>query len=131
MERCLHTSGSSAGEPGASLDTKGRSLKCAYSKPALAASLNAEARRGRLSLSPTRCSDTRSGSFVRGVGSHPVACAAPPPSPARTGESTMLSQTFAWDGMRARHDCSVAGTTRYAALQSLQKWRGHLHTCVV
>ena len=37
--------------------------------------------------------------------SPPVTGAAPPPSPARTGESPRLSRAFAWDGMRARHYC--------------------------
>jgi len=63
--------------------------------------------------------------------SHSVACAAPPPSPALTGEFMRLSLAFAWDGMRARHYFSVAEDTRHAALQSPCTWRLNLNTCVV
>jgi hypothetical protein len=52
MEIFLQTSGSRAGEPSASLDTKGRRLKGAGSTPSLAASWNAKARLGRVALSP-------------------------------------------------------------------------------
>ena len=54
MHLFLQSSGSRVGEPGASLDTTGRSLKRACSKPALAAALNAKARLGRFSLSLLR-----------------------------------------------------------------------------
>jgi transposase len=47
MNLFLRSSGSRAGEPGASLATKGRSLQRACSKPSLAASVNAKARLGR------------------------------------------------------------------------------------
>jgi hypothetical protein len=43
----VQTSGSRAGEPGASLDSQGRNLKGACSTPSRAASLNAKARLGR------------------------------------------------------------------------------------
>src|SRR5262252_2618170 len=58
----LQTSGSRAGEPGASRDAEGMSLSRACATPAPAASLNAKARLGRVSLSPRACLDTRSGS---------------------------------------------------------------------
>jgi transposase len=54
MHRFLHTSGSRAAEPGASLDTTGRSLKRACAKPSSAASLHAKARLGHQSLRPMR-----------------------------------------------------------------------------
>jgi hypothetical protein len=60
----------------------------------LTASLHAKACLGRLSLSPGDCLDTRSGSCIRGVCSHPVAWAAPPPSPALTGEAMPRSQAY-------------------------------------
>jgi hypothetical protein len=62
MHLFLQSSGSRVGEPGASLDTTGRSLQRACSLPALAAPWNAQARRGRFSLRLLRCLDTRSGS---------------------------------------------------------------------
>ena len=63
--------------------------------------------------------------------SPPGAWAAPPPSLARTGESTTLRQPFAEDGMRVRHYFSVAEVNRNAAAQSPPRWRLHLNTCVV
>jgi transposase len=60
----------------------------------LTASVNAKVCLGHLSLSPGDCLDTRSGSFIGGGGSHPVACAAPPLSPALTGEALTLSQAY-------------------------------------
>ena len=62
MELFLQTSGSRAGEPGASLDAEGMSLSRACSTPSPAASVNAKARLGHVSLSPRACLDTRSGS---------------------------------------------------------------------
>ena len=67
-EMFLRTSGSRAGEPGASLDAEGMSLSRACSTPAPAASVNAKARLGRVSLSPRACLDTRSGSCKDGDG---------------------------------------------------------------
>lgn len=64
----LQTSGSRAGEPSASLAAEGMSLSRAGSKPVPAASLNAKARLGRLSLSPCACWDPRSGSCKDGDG---------------------------------------------------------------
>jgi hypothetical protein len=52
MAMVLQTSGSRAGEPGASLDAEGMSLARACSTPAPAASLHAKARLGRVALSP-------------------------------------------------------------------------------
>jgi transposase len=52
LESFLQPSGSRAGEPGASLDAAGMSLSRACSTPAPAASVNATARLGRVSLSP-------------------------------------------------------------------------------
>jgi hypothetical protein len=52
VELFLQTSGSRTGEPGASLDTAGISLSRACSTPSPAASVNAKARLGRVSLSP-------------------------------------------------------------------------------
>ena len=52
MAIVLQTYGSRAGEPSASLDSSGRSLERACAQPAPAASWNAKARLGRLSLSP-------------------------------------------------------------------------------
>jgi hypothetical protein len=52
MELFLQTSGSRAGEPGASLAAEGMSLSRACSTPSPAASVNAKARLGRVSLSP-------------------------------------------------------------------------------
>jgi transposase len=54
LEPCLRTSGSRAGEPGASLDTEGMSLHRTDVKPMIAASWNAEVRLGPISLSPAR-----------------------------------------------------------------------------
>jgi transposase len=54
LERFLQTSGSRAGEPGASRDAYGMSLKRECSKPSLAASLNARACLGHQSLSHCR-----------------------------------------------------------------------------
>jgi len=51
-DRFLHTSGSRAGEPGASLAIKGMRLKRARSLSDLPASVNAKACLGRVSLSP-------------------------------------------------------------------------------
>lgn len=67
LEPFLCASGRSAGEPGASLDTVGRSLHTADLKPHMAASWNAAVRRGPLSLSPARGLDTRSGSWRSGA----------------------------------------------------------------
>jgi hypothetical protein len=52
LEHFLRTYGSSAGEPGASLDTAGMSRTRTDVKPMIAASLNAEVRLGPISLSP-------------------------------------------------------------------------------
>ena len=54
LEPCLRTSGSRAGEPGASLDTAGRSLNRTDVKPMIAAAVHAEVRLGPISLSPAR-----------------------------------------------------------------------------
>ena len=67
LEPCLRTSGSSAGDPGASLDTAGRSLHRTAVKPRIAASVTAEGRLGPLSLSPARGLDTRAGACIGGV----------------------------------------------------------------
>src|SRR5262249_23769989 len=107
LARFLQTSGRRAGEPGASLDAAGMSLSRACATPAPAASVHAQARRGR----PRRGTPDPSGLLgpprwlrKRRRGAPPVPWAAPPPSPARPGESPRLSQAFAGDGMRARHD---------------------------
>jgi transposase len=52
LEQFLRTYGSRAGEPGASLDTEGRSLNRTEVQPRMAASWNAEGRLGPISLSP-------------------------------------------------------------------------------
>lgn len=67
-ELCLQPSGSSAEAPGASRDAEGRSRSRAYAQPAPAASVHAKARRGRLSLRPRACLDTRSGPCKDGAG---------------------------------------------------------------
>lgn len=54
LAQFLRPSGSSAGDPGASLDTEGMRLNRTDVKPMIAASLNAEVRLGPLSLSPAR-----------------------------------------------------------------------------
>ena len=67
LEQFLHTSRSRAGKPGAERDTKGMRLHRTDSKPTMAASWNAEVRRGPISLRPARGLDTRSGSDIHGV----------------------------------------------------------------
>jgi hypothetical protein len=67
LEQFLRTSGRSAGAPGAELAIAGRRLHRTAVTPMLAASVNAEVRRGPISLRPARCLDTRSGS-CRGGG---------------------------------------------------------------
>ena len=52
MAMFRQTSGSRADEPGASLDAEGMRRSRAYATPSPAASVNAKARLGRLSLSP-------------------------------------------------------------------------------
>jgi hypothetical protein len=52
LEQFLRTSGSRAGEPGASLDTEGMRLHRTDVKPLMAASLHAAVRLGPISLSP-------------------------------------------------------------------------------
>jgi Transposase IS116/IS110/IS902 family len=94
LERVLQSSGSSAGEPGASLDAEGRRLERACAKPSPAASVNAKAGRGPVSLSPGDCLAPHSGACLRGVCSPPVAWAAPPPSPALPGASTTRRQAY-------------------------------------
>jgi len=54
LEQFLRTSGSRAGEPGASLDTDGMSLDRTDVEPLMAASWNAEVRLRPISLSPAR-----------------------------------------------------------------------------
>jgi hypothetical protein len=95
MEICLQTSGSRAAEPGAYLDTQRDEPDMSVLTSSLTASVNAKRRLGPVSLSLARCLDTCSGSFRDGDRSK-VTCAAPPPSPALTGELSTLSQPFAW-----------------------------------
>ena len=121
MERVLQPSGSSAGEPGASLATKGDEPEAST----LSVCVDCVCERQGV---PRPCipePDALIGHplwlLKRRRCSPPVACAAPPPSPARTGASPMLRQPCEEDGMRARHSCSVAEDTRHAALQSSRK----------
>ena len=82
---------------------RGISLHEACSQVYWPASLTAAVRLGRVSLSLTRCLDTRSGCLRDGDGRTRRACAAPPLSLTRTGESTGLSQPYEADSMRAQH----------------------------
>jgi hypothetical protein len=95
MDRFLQPSGSGAGESGASLDSKGRSL----SQARLMVQRNCVvARQGVQRPSfpePDALLGHPLGLLTRRRWSPSVAWAAPPPSLARTGESTTLSQAFA------------------------------------
>jgi Transposase IS116/IS110/IS902 family len=62
MAMVLPTSGRRAEEPGASRDAEGRRRSRASATPAPAASVHAQARRGRVSLRPRACLAPRSGS---------------------------------------------------------------------
>jgi hypothetical protein len=66
LEQFLRTSGSRASEPGAERDPEGMSLPRTGVKPRLAASVNAAARLGPLSLRPALCLAPRSGSCKGG-----------------------------------------------------------------
>lgn len=94
-ERCLQTSGSRAGEPGASLDIKGRSL----SQARLRCQLNGVCARQGVHRPQVPAPDALSGHprwlLTRRRGSPSVAWAAPLPNPARTGESISRSQACA------------------------------------
>jgi hypothetical protein len=98
------TSGSSAGEPGASLDAAGMSLARACSTPSPAASGHAKARLGRDLPAPARLLGHPLWLRKKRRWSPPGTWAAPPPSPARPGESPRLRQAGEGDGLRARHD---------------------------
>jgi transposase len=94
-EQCLRTSGSSAGEPGAELDTAGISLHRTDVTPIMAASWHAEVRLGPLSLSPARCWAPRSGSCIRRRLTASGGRGLPLPRPWRLpGECRRLSQPF-------------------------------------
>ena len=94
MNLFLQTSGSRAGEPGASLDIKGRSLYQAR----LMFQLNCVCERQGVHRPQFPEPDALIGHplwlLQRRRWSPSVMCAAPPPSPALTGESKILSQAF-------------------------------------
>lgn len=118
LEMFLQPSGSSAGEPGASLDSEGMSLKRARSMSDLTASVHAQACIGPVSLSPCDCLDTRSGSCIRGDGRVRLRVLPLPRARHSLASSPPSARRIASDGMRARNHFSVAENNRHAALQS-------------
>jgi hypothetical protein len=94
LDRFLQTSGSRAGEPGASLDTSGMSLKRAHSMSTLDGVVERQGVPRPLIPEPLRLIGPLLGLLKRRRWSPVVACAAPPPSLARTGASHTLSQPF-------------------------------------
>ena len=128
MERFLQPSGRRAGEPGASLAPAGDAP--ASRTPDVRRDGVWERHGVQRPCIPARWRWMGPPRWLlqRRRGSPQGACAAPPPSRARTGEATTLRQPFAADGMRGRHYCSGAEGNRHAALQSPHRWRLHLKT---
>ena len=103
MDLFPQPSGSRAREPEASLDVTGMSLTCACRGSDVPASVHAQVCLGPVSLSPVPLIGHALWLLHRRCWSSQVPCAAPPPSPALTGEAQPLNQAFDEDGMRARH----------------------------
>jgi hypothetical protein len=103
MDLFRHSSGSRVREPEASLDGIAMSRTCACPGSDVPASVNAQVCLGPVSLSPAPLIGHALGLRPRRGCSYQVTCAAPPPSPARTGAGQPLNQAVAEDGMRARN----------------------------
>jgi hypothetical protein len=120
VAQCLRTSGSSAGEPGASRDTAGLSLHRTDVKPMMAASVTAVVRRGPLSLSPALGLDTRSGACIGGGGPHQAHVGCPSPAPEAAWR--------AHDAQPALCGGRYAGTTSWLGRRGSPPWNSAIVT---
>jgi hypothetical protein len=83
--------------------------------------VNAKVGLGPFSRSLARCLDTRADFVIDGERRTRLAWAAPPPSPARTGEAKRLRQPSEEDGRRAQQYCEVAEDPRNGSLHSSRR----------